>query len=68
MPAPLQELHLLRWRLAIERLPIGHAYALESAGIDRATLRTPAQQKDKRFVLAGRAMFADWLEQLRLMN
>jgi hypothetical protein len=68
MPAPLQELHLLRWRLAIGRLPIGHAYALESAGIDPATLRTQAQQNGKRFALAGRAMFADWLEKLRLMN
>jgi hypothetical protein len=68
MPAPLQELHVLRWRLAIGRLPIGHAYALESAGIDPATLRASEQQNDKRFTLAGRAMFADWLEQPRLMN
>ncbi|HUD61901.1 MAG TPA: hypothetical protein VMQ99_20540, partial [Acetobacteraceae bacterium] len=41
---------------------------LESAGIDRATLRIQAQQNDKRFALAGRAMFADWLEQRRLIN
>lgn len=64
----LQQEHLLRWRLAIGRLPIGHAYALESAGIDPATLRTQAQQHGKRFALAGRAMFADWLEKPSLMN
>jgi hypothetical protein len=43
-------------------LPIGHAYALESAGIDPATLLTQAQQHGKRFALADWAMFADWLD------
>jgi len=69
MPAPLQELHVLRWRLAIGRLPIGHAYALESAGLDPTTLRNPGHTSIcKGIALRDRAMFADWLEKPSLMN
>ena len=68
LPAPLQEPTLLRWRLELGCLPIGYSTALESAGIDPATLLTQAQQHGKRFALAGRAMFADWLEKPSLMN
>jgi hypothetical protein len=66
--AVLEEPTLLRWRLELGCLPIGYSNALESAGIDPATLRAQAQQRGERFTPASRAKFADWSKKPRRMN
>jgi hypothetical protein len=45
-----------------------NTYALESAGLDPATLRPQAQQHGKRLALGGWAMFAGWLEKPSLQT